>query len=400
MRIHRSEFARTPVHHLGKCFHTAGIIARQTSRDIVGAFDEQRSQEIDPLISLARLYVQLHRLSHRIDFLDRNGPIQKAALGYDQSGKQLLRARRSPDLVRVFFVQALTCIRVHHNHRSCAGLWYPVRRVFYRRWGRFSFFFRLCRCPARAVSALPRVLRGELLPGPDGPVVLELELRGAETVKAAFHRSTIRSDERLDYDRVDRIFAGAEPAQEPWATPLAAARSAAAALQAAGLEILGVKDVSPQAHNGVRPSKRRQPPRSRGEQRRIFHPGGPAGAPRRVDQFGGPQPDDAHLGRDLLPQDREAILRDPESGELAACGDPPTAASAKRSGGGGSVIAFRDRSGNVFDVLPRIKKARPSLPVIVMSAKVVDGVLRISARARAWAEGLSIIWACMFTGAT
>ena len=29
-------------------------------------------------------------------------------------------------------------------------------------------------------------------------------------------------------------------------------------LQAAGLEILGVKDVTPQAHNGVRPRKRRR----------------------------------------------------------------------------------------------------------------------------------------------
>jgi ribonuclease R len=63
-------------------------------------------------------------------------------------------------------------------------------------------------------------------------VTVELELRGAETVKAAFYRSTIRSDERLDYDRVDRVFAGDEPAQEPWAQPLAAARSAAAALHA------------------------------------------------------------------------------------------------------------------------------------------------------------------------
>ncbi|MCA1690429.1 MAG: RNB domain-containing ribonuclease [Actinobacteria bacterium] len=36
-----------------------------------------------------------------------------------------------------------------------------------------------------------------------------------------------RSDERLDYDRVDRIFAGAEPARDPWAAPLDAARSAA-----------------------------------------------------------------------------------------------------------------------------------------------------------------------------
>ncbi|HEY8315883.1 MAG TPA: 30S ribosomal protein S11, partial [Gaiellaceae bacterium] len=29
-------------------------------------------------------------------------------------------------------------------------------------------------------------------------------------------------------------------------------------LQAAGLEILSVKDVTPQAHNGVRPRKRRR----------------------------------------------------------------------------------------------------------------------------------------------
>ena len=29
-------------------------------------------------------------------------------------------------------------------------------------------------------------------------------------------------------------------------------------LQAAGLEILGVRDVTPQAHNGVRPRKRRR----------------------------------------------------------------------------------------------------------------------------------------------
>jgi hypothetical protein len=122
----------------GHCLISSGS---RGGRDIIGAFHEQRSQEIDPLISVARFYIQLHRLGHRIDLLDRNGPIQKAALGYNQSRKQLLRARRGPRLVRVFFVQGLTGVRVHHNHRSCAGLWYPVRRVLYRRWGRFSFFF-------------------------------------------------------------------------------------------------------------------------------------------------------------------------------------------------------------------------------------------------------------------
>jgi ribonuclease R len=49
---------------------------------------------------------------------------------------------------------------------------------------------------------------------------------------ASVFRSLIRSDARLDYDRVDRIFAGSEAAAAPWGEPLAAARAAAAALDA------------------------------------------------------------------------------------------------------------------------------------------------------------------------
>ena len=49
---------------------------------------------------------------------------------------------------------------------------------------------------------------------------------------ASMYRSVIRSVARLDYDRVDRIFAGSERALDPWAQPLAAARAAATALQA------------------------------------------------------------------------------------------------------------------------------------------------------------------------
>jgi len=83
---------------------------------------------------------------------------------------------------------------------------------------------------------LPEALSNDacsLRPGVDRlAVTVELELRGGEIAKAAFHRSVIRSDERLDYDRVDRIFAGAEDAREPWAAPLSAARAAAAALGA------------------------------------------------------------------------------------------------------------------------------------------------------------------------
>jgi ribonuclease R len=64
-------------------------------------------------------------------------------------------------------------------------------------------------------------------------VTAELQLKGAEVETAKFYRSVIRSDERLDYERVDRVFAGVEPAREPWGRPLAAARTAAAALQQA-----------------------------------------------------------------------------------------------------------------------------------------------------------------------
>ena len=64
---------------------------------------------------------------------------------------------------------------------------------------------------------LPEALSNDacsLRPGVDRlAVTVELELRGAQTVKASFYRSLIRSDERLDYDRVDRIFAGAEDAR-------------------------------------------------------------------------------------------------------------------------------------------------------------------------------------------
>ena len=71
-----------------------------------------------------------------------------------------------------------------------------------------------------------------LVPGHDRlAVTVELELHGAEVRRTAFYRSLISSDVRLDYERVDRIFAGQEPAGELWREPLRAAREAAAALE-------------------------------------------------------------------------------------------------------------------------------------------------------------------------
>jgi ribonuclease R len=91
--------------------------------------------------------------------------------------------------------------------------------------------------PGAVEPMLPHALSSDacsLLPNLDRPAVtVEMELRGAKVEKAAFHRSLIRSDERLDYDRVDRVFEGREPALEPWTQPLSAARAAAAELQRA-----------------------------------------------------------------------------------------------------------------------------------------------------------------------
>jgi ribonuclease R len=91
--------------------------------------------------------------------------------------------------------------------------------------------------PGKVEPMLPEALSNQacsLVPHQDRlAVTVELELDGATVVRSAFQRSLIRSDARLDYPRVDRIFAGDERAEEPWAAALEAARAAAAALDAA-----------------------------------------------------------------------------------------------------------------------------------------------------------------------
>ena len=87
--------------------------------------------------------------------------------------------------------------------------------------------------PGAVEPMLPEALSNRacsLVPGKDRlAVTAELVVRGDAVSSAAFYRSLIRSNERLDYDRVDRIFAG-EPAPGALAGPLACARAAAAAL--------------------------------------------------------------------------------------------------------------------------------------------------------------------------
>ncbi len=91
--------------------------------------------------------------------------------------------------------------------------------------------------PGAVEPMLPQALSNDacsLVPGAErAAVTVEMDLRGARVLRAAFYRSLIRSDARLDYERVDRVFAGAERAEDPWAQPLAAAREAAGALERA-----------------------------------------------------------------------------------------------------------------------------------------------------------------------
>jgi ribonuclease R len=105
----------------------------------------------------------------------------------------------------------------------------PVDREAYRR-GTSVYV------PGAVEPMLPEVLSNgacSLVPGQERlAVTAELEITGDAVTRSAFYRSRIRSDERLDYDQVDRIFAGEEPARAPWAEPLAAARAASGALRA------------------------------------------------------------------------------------------------------------------------------------------------------------------------
>jgi ribonuclease R len=89
--------------------------------------------------------------------------------------------------------------------------------------------------PGAVEPMLPRALSEEacsLAPGVERlAVTAEIELDGSGRPRAAgFYRSRIRSGARLDYDRLDLVFAGRGNAPETVAEPLAVAREAAASL--------------------------------------------------------------------------------------------------------------------------------------------------------------------------
>lgn len=99
--------------------------------------------------------------------------------------------------------------------------------------------------PGTVSPMLPQSLSSDacsLVPGVDRlAVTAEIELAESGEVRSAqFYRSVIRSDVRLDYDHLDRIFAGRERAPEPVAAAIETARAAAAALASqrkTGLEV-------------------------------------------------------------------------------------------------------------------------------------------------------------------
>jgi ribonuclease R len=88
--------------------------------------------------------------------------------------------------------------------------------------------------PGAVEPMLPKELSNDacsLVPGEDRlTVTVEMRVVGQEIRRASFYRSVIRSDQRLEYGRVDRIFAGVQAAAEPWGAALEVARAAADAL--------------------------------------------------------------------------------------------------------------------------------------------------------------------------
>jgi ribonuclease R len=98
--------------------------------------------------------------------------------------------------------------------------------------------------PGAVEPMLPEALSNDacsLVPGAErAAVTVEMDLHGAEVVRTAVYRSLIRSDARLEYERVDRVLAGQERAEDPWARPLAAAREASAGLGRAREEAGGL----------------------------------------------------------------------------------------------------------------------------------------------------------------
>jgi ribonuclease R len=106
--------------------------------------------------------------------------------------------------------------------------------------------------PGAVEPMLPHALSEgacSLVPGAERlAVTAEIELGpGGRPDSAAFYRSRIRSDARLDYDELDVVFSGRAEAPEAVAEPLSVAREAAAALgERRGATSLDVESFEPE----------------------------------------------------------------------------------------------------------------------------------------------------------
>ena len=106
--------------------------------------------------------------------------------------------------------------------------------------------------PGSVEPMLPHALSSDacsLAPGVERlAVTAEIELTASgEPGRSSFYRSRIRSDARLDYDQLDRVFSGREAPPEAVAEPLAIAREAAAALgERRGPTSLDVESAEPE----------------------------------------------------------------------------------------------------------------------------------------------------------
>jgi ribonuclease R len=107
--------------------------------------------------------------------------------------------------------------------------------------------------PGAVEPMLPHALSSEacsLMPGvPRSAVTAEISIGpGGRARSSSFYRSLIRSDARLEYGQVDRVFAGAEQAPAAVAEPLSLARALAGELRAARLArgALGVESSEPE----------------------------------------------------------------------------------------------------------------------------------------------------------
>ena len=104
--------------------------------------------------------------------------------------------------------------------------------------------------PGAVAPMLPHELSSgacSLVPDEDRfAVTVEMLIRGSDVVSTAFFRSLIRSDRRLTYEQVDRIFAGAGRADDEWGKGLASARAAARALEAKRSSALVLESSEPE----------------------------------------------------------------------------------------------------------------------------------------------------------